>query len=1203
MKQPKLWQSALCAFVALTLAVNTASAQQPPRLPQTGVQVNVPGPMGLEVNTFNGNLYHARTDLSIPARSLPLVINLAYNSGQSGIDAGFGYGWQFNHNLYYEEEGDDILIYRGDGRVDRYEWNGTAFTAPDGVRDTLEEYAAGQYRITSPQGIRTFFDAPAHRHVTRFEDPNGNALSLTYSGSLLVAISEAGGRQLTFDYVDDRLTMVVDANTTPVRTVQFQHNAEGNLIGVTDSMGNTTTYTYDGHLLASVTDPRGNTATITYNGRSVASITTTTTSLAFAYDPNTWTTTVTETVSGGNQVTRYVYDAQGRIVSIEDALGQTVSMVWDADNHLVSYADENGHASSYTYDANGNVLTVTDPLGHVTTYTYDATYNKVTSIRDANGHTTTYRYDARGNLVETIDPLGNRTTFTYDANGNLISTTDANGHTTTHSYNSYGDLIGVADPLGHATGFTYDTVGNMLSTTDPNGHTSSFVYDGLSRMTTSTNPLGVPTRFVYDANGNLVEVVDVVRNTSTYYAYDALNRLTHVTDALGSVTQYSYDQAGNLRTIADAEGRTTTFAYDAVNRLVSETDPLGNITRYTYDAASNLVSKTDANGNTITYTYDVANRLTTVDYPGGAHVGYTYDAVGNVTSIVAPNVSITRSYDSADRLTGVSVTAAGMTRTVSYTYDAAGNRATMTDPDGGLTQYIYDAANRLVSLINTAAQATSYTYDAGNRLTRKDNANGTYALYTYDAANQLLSVASYAPGGATLFGYSYEYDSAGNRTRTTEASGAQTSYQYDLLDRLTEVVFPGGATTTYSYDRVGNRTQMVDGGGTTAYTYDAADRLLSAGATSYGWDANGNRVSKTDAGDTTAYTYDAENRLTGVDFPDGGTNTFTYYPDGRRLSRTDRAGTTTYYIYDGDNVLVEADSTGATVARYTGGLAVDDWLSIARGGATYTYHHDGLGSIVGLTDVSGAVVTTYQYDPFGLITGETGSVENSYRYSGREHDLETGLDYLRMRYYDPVVGRFCTKDIYRGQATNPPSLNRFTYAHGNPIRYIDPHGQAIQFAPIIAIGAISATIDTVAYVAPRLGRESISVRDVAAEFVGGFVSGSTSTILTMALPGLGIASPMLGSVMGDTVKSWIKGEPRDPKQIANNMLASGFASWATGGMLRKVPGRLPTTLSSALGLTSYNKHAVFWWKQALLGKPIEEAVKSSYRTLEQMSES
>ena len=338
-------------------------------------------------------------------------------------------------------------------------------------------------------------------------------------------------------------------------------------------------------------------------------------------------------------------------------------------------------------------------------------------------------------------------------------------------------------------------------------------------------------------------------------------------------------------------------------------------------------------------------------------------------------------------------------------------------------------------MTNPSGQTTNFTYDAANRLTRKDYHSGAYTTYAYDAANRLLTLANKNSSDTTLSSYTYEYDSVGNRVKMTEADGGETTYAYDDLYRLTGVTYPDSTSAAYTYDAVGNRIKLVEDGATTNYTYDAADRLLTAGSVTDGWDENGNQISKTDATGTTTYAYDYENRLTSITFPDSSTNSFIYYPDGRRLSKTEKSGAKINYFYDGLNTVVETDSGGTTVARYTG-VGIDDWISMDRGGSSYYYLKDALGSATGLTDTSENVVATYQYDAFGIIKSETGSVVNPYKFTGREYDVESGLYYYRVRYYNPEVGRFLINDPNK----EIRGVNSYSYVGNNPINYVDPLG-------------------------------------------------------------------------------------------------------------------------------------------------------------------
>ena len=69
------------------------------------------------------------------------------------------------------------------------------------------------------------------------------------------------------------------------------------------------------------------------------------------------------------------------------------------------------------------------------------------------------------------------------------------------------------------------------------------------------------------------------------------------------------------------------------------------------------------------------------------------------------------------------------------------------------------------------------------------------------------------------------------------------------------------------------------------------------------------------------------------------------------------------------------------------------------------------------------------------------TIDNDFKYCGEIYDDETGLYYLRARYYDPSVGRFISKDSVEGSITNPLSLNLYTYVENNPLGYFDYTGQ------------------------------------------------------------------------------------------------------------------------------------------------------------------
>jgi RHS repeat-associated protein len=226
--------------------------------------------------------------------------------------------------------------------------------------------------------------------------------------------------------------------------------------------------------------------------------------------------------------------------------------------------------------------------------------------------------------------------------------------------------------------------------------------------------------------------------------------------------------------------------------------------------------------------------------------------------------------------------------------------------------------------------------------------------------------------------------------------------------------------------------------------HNAGNQLTADANFSYQYDDNGNLTRKTIIANNnyTQYTYDAENRLTKVEeFTFGNptpvaTSTYRYDGLGRRIEKVGN-GQTRRYVYDGEDILLEYDGANVLLARYTHGPGIDEPVAMTRGGSTFFYHQDGLGTVTDLTDATGSTARAYAYDAYGNQLETTGTVENPYTYTGREFDAETGLYYYRARYYDPTIGRFIQQDPY-GIDGLDPSL--FAYVRNNPANRIDPRG-------------------------------------------------------------------------------------------------------------------------------------------------------------------
>ena len=353
-------------------------------------------------------------------------------------------------------------------------------------------------------------------------------------------------------------------------------------------------------------------------------------------------------------------------------------------------------------------------------------------------------------------------------------------------------------------------------------------------------------------------------------------------------------------------------------------------------------------------------------------------------------------------------------------------------------------------------------------------------------------------------------------------------------------------TVTYTYDSMGNRLSMATTTGnvssTVIYTYDAGDRLLSAGGTTYTYDNNGNLIGKNEVNGTTLYGYDDAGRLTGVSLPGGTSIEFAYDGDGNRLSKSVNSGNTTEstdYVWDVNGglpqVLTETGGEGTALSLY--GLQRIS-MTDSSGEQIY-YQYDGLGSVRGLSDDSGNTVARYSYDAFGEPDLITGQEDNNFLFTGEQMDSETGLIYLRARYYDPETGRFISKDPFTGFATVPSSLNRYTYVQNNPALYTDPSGKN-PLAAIGLAGVYGASANTGWYIGEmagiqyRTGHNPFSFATLGGRAAGGFVAGSSGAAVLMVQitnPALFVAQPFAAGAAaggaGYAADRWTQGRLSD----------------------------------------------------------------------------
>jgi len=141
--------------------------------------------------------------------------------------------------------------------------------------------------------------------------------------------------------------------------------------------------------------------------------------------------------------------------------------------------------------------------------------------------------------------------------------------------------------------------------------------------------------------------------------------------------------------------------------------------------------------------------------------------------------------------------------------------------------------------------------------------------------------------------------------------------------------------------------------------------------------------------------------------------------------------------------VVEESKSGVT-SRFDFGL---DVARVDRGSGVYYYFYDALGSTRALSSgANGSSLVdalTYGFDAFGRPSGGVpgSTTGQSFALNGQQFDSETGLYYLRARYYDPETGRFVSQDPFEGVTQNPSSIHRYRYAANDPVDQADPGGE------------------------------------------------------------------------------------------------------------------------------------------------------------------
>ena len=780
------------------------------------------------------------------------------------------------------------------------------------------------------------------------------------------------------------------------------------------------------------------------------------------------------------------------------------SYTYDEDNNLISVTDAQKQATKFEYNSNNDMTGIVDAKGNKFTYEYDGRHN-VTKGTSAQGIVYKLTYDGKGNVLKSgcVDPSSQETgtwlTRTMTNNKNHIkSVTDAGGNTVQYFWNHDKDLmVHMLDGRGSKIQYAYDDADRLSGvsqevTADGQARTVENTYTYTDDRLTAIGHNGFSYGFAYDGFGNTMSA-SVAGTQVVSYEYESGNgNLSKVTYGNGDYIRYTYDDQDRLKlsyyksASAEEEVKLHEYVYDREGNLYQVTAHMaGKTYRLSYDLLDRLMRVTDEEGNSYTYTYDVNNCMVKMNHTCGtssADTSYTYDKDSReVTTKCASSYTRTTTYDKFGRVTKRSWNTQAVFNTV-YTYlDNGNNRFSLpkTVKNGTeLLEYAYDANGNITSIKDSAGEST-YQYDELNQLIRENNHVLDKTLtYHYDLGGNLTAVKEYA-------------------FTTEEALPAQP--------QKTET---GTYSTTW-------KDQLLSWDGT-AMTYDAIGNMLTKGSASYTW-TQGRKLAGVENGKSIQYFYD--------------------HTGARTKKAVD--GTVTEYRMAGDLLVSEKTGTQTYWYRYDSGANL---VSVTIGGEIYFYVRNAQNDVIALIDGEGNTVVKYTYDSWGKVLGITGNladtvgVQNPFRYRGYYYDSETGMYYLRSRYYDPELRRLISSDEMPTIQMSLDSLhnrNLYAYCNENPVMRED--GKGYLWGVALIAGAIGAAVGAAVSVGTQMIVEGKSWKEVDKVDVGtSAISGAVATtaigkagqvIINAALGGVGsiIRGEDLGSVAFNTAVGAVSG--------------------------------------------------------------------------------
>ena len=692
---------------------------------------------------------------------------------------------------------------------------------------------------------------------------------------------------------------------------------------------------------------------------------------------------------------------------------------------------------------NGKGLVTTHTIGEDITrqYTYDTLSTKLLSDTDEFGAVTNYETDLVWGVVTkaTVGSISQTESDFTDDGADLEEAKFGGGITKNNIEYGDGNVSQMSTgEVSYLFGYTNNdltSVSKKKTSTTDNSTTinlKTFTYADNYKSVTAETHTGAASSYeitaVVDNYGREVSVSDLRENTYALYPhFDENGAHTSLGEGGGSnLLKTSKDRTNNkikeYSYVGGQVDRVVTKLNDTqVDEEYFEYDASGRPTKSVFKPSSTQNFETHITYETGVNRWNTDKRIKTFQ-----------NVVSGVSSDgTSKSVTTTNTFDKKLRLTKKTNTFRGL----AYSKEISYNKTRVSN--------VHDSLKITGNDNTTTIGSFGYAYDALGRITgEEDIAAGTSKSYVYDMAGRLVRENNSALNKT----YTYAYDSVGNVTSkkthayttasTPGTATATTAFSYDTThpDRLTS--FGGKAITydqqgcpltydgkTYTWTR-GKLTKVAFGGG---ISLNSGNRALVPSISSeywtYTYNGNGQRTQKKytclpPLGNEALY-----------DYVTSKTVDYTYDHSGRLVKEltttvSKNSGTTTssiVYLYDDSGI-----------------------IGMLKDGASYYFHRNIQGDVVGVYNGSGTKLVTFKYDAYGncTVNGDTSIAQYcKIRYRGYYFDAETGLYWVQTRYYNPEWCRWISPDSmgYLDPET-AHGLNLYAYCINDPINYIDPSG-------------------------------------------------------------------------------------------------------------------------------------------------------------------